>query len=112
MATARQKLGKFGEERVVKDCTRPSFKRARTLARLPTNFKCADVICDFCGNLAQVKGIHQDKRHRYSLACGLHRFAAFATGPGRKPHDQLLSFGIRISRPRLSESPMLEVRGT
>jgi hypothetical protein len=23
--------------------------------RLPTNFKCADVICDFCGYLAQVK---------------------------------------------------------
>ena len=27
----------------------------RTLVRLPTNFKCADVICDFCGYLAQVK---------------------------------------------------------
>lgn len=23
--------------------------------RLPNNFKCADVICDFCGYLAQVK---------------------------------------------------------
>ena len=23
--------------------------------RLPPNFKCADVICDFCGYLAQVK---------------------------------------------------------
>lgn len=24
---------------------------------MPTNFKCADVICDFCGYLAQVKGV-------------------------------------------------------
>ena len=55
MATRRQDLGKFGEERVVRDCTCPSCKRARTLIRLPANFKCADVICDFCGYLAQVK---------------------------------------------------------
>jgi hypothetical protein len=26
-----------------------------TLKRLPNNFKCADLICDFCGYLAQVK---------------------------------------------------------
>ena len=26
-----------------------------TTVRLPANFKCADVICDFCGYLAQVK---------------------------------------------------------
>jgi hypothetical protein len=25
------------------------------LVKLPSNFKCADVICDFCGYLAQVK---------------------------------------------------------
>ena len=55
MATERQELGKFGEERVVSECVCPSCKRKRTLVRLPTNFKCADVICDFCGYLAQVK---------------------------------------------------------
>ena len=33
----------------------PRCKRPRTLKRLPTNFKCADIICDFCGYLAQVK---------------------------------------------------------
>ena len=55
MPTRRQKLGMFGEERVVKDCKCPSCKRERTLVRLPTNFKCADLICDFCGYLAQVK---------------------------------------------------------
>ena len=53
--TTRQKLGVFGEMRVVKDCLCPRCKRAKTLKRLPTNFKCADVICDFCGYIAQVK---------------------------------------------------------
>jgi hypothetical protein len=55
MATPRQILGAFGEERVVKNCRCPRCKRAKTLVRLPPNFKCADVICDFCGYLAQVK---------------------------------------------------------
>ena len=55
MPTAKQQLGKFGEERVVRHCGCPSCKRSRTLRRLPPNFKCADVICDFCGYLAQVK---------------------------------------------------------
>lgn len=55
MATARQVLGNFGEDRVVQDCTCPRCKASRTLVRLPNNFKCADVICDFCGYLGQVK---------------------------------------------------------
>ena len=55
MATERQELGMFGEERVVRECVCPSCKRKRTLVQLHTNFKCADVICDFCGYLAQVK---------------------------------------------------------
>ena len=55
MSTVRQALGAFGEECVVKDCRCPRCKRARTLVRLPNNFKCADVICDFCGFLGQVK---------------------------------------------------------
>ncbi|UVC11713.1 hypothetical protein IHQ71_00365 [Rhizobium sp. TH2] len=55
MATARQTLGEFGEQRVVQDCGCPKCKRPKTLVRLPPNFKCADVICDFCGYLAQVK---------------------------------------------------------
>lgn len=55
MATVRQELGNFGEQRVVKDCQCPRCKRQRTLVCLPRNFKCADVICDFCGYLAQVK---------------------------------------------------------
>jgi type II restriction enzyme len=55
VATKRQALGVFGEERVTKDCSCPKCKRPRTLVRLPSNFRCADIICDFCGYLAQVK---------------------------------------------------------
>jgi hypothetical protein len=55
MPTDQQLLGSFGEQRVVKECLCPRCKRSGTLVRLPTNFKCADVICDFCGYLAQVK---------------------------------------------------------
>src|SRR5215831_17997143 len=57
MATDRQLLGAFGEQRVVQECLCPHCKRSKTLARLPNNFKCADVICDFCGYLAQVKAV-------------------------------------------------------
>jgi hypothetical protein len=43
--------------RVVHHCACPRCKRLRTLVRLPSNFKCADVICDFCGYLGQVKAV-------------------------------------------------------
>jgi hypothetical protein len=55
MSTARQQLGDRGEVCVVKLCSCARCKRGGTLRRLPRNFKCADVICDFCGFLAQVK---------------------------------------------------------
>jgi len=55
MATAKQELGELGEKLVVQHCPCPKCKRSRTLRTLPPNFKCADVICDFCGYLAQVK---------------------------------------------------------
>lgn len=52
--TARQTLGDRGEKLVAKlPC--PRCKRSHTLRQLPNNFKCADIICDFCGYLAQVK---------------------------------------------------------
>jgi Dam-replacing family len=57
MPTKRQVLGRFGEICVAKECACPKCKRNRTLKRLPNNFKCADVICDFCGYLAQVKAV-------------------------------------------------------
>jgi type II restriction enzyme len=55
MPTVKQSLGAFGEQIVAKTCVCPRCKRQRTLIRLPPNFKCADIICDFCGYLAQVK---------------------------------------------------------
>jgi len=55
MAKTKQKLGEFGEYKVVKKCACPKYKKLKTLKRLPLNFKCADIICDFCGFLAQVK---------------------------------------------------------
>lgn len=55
LPTERQRLGAFGEMQVVRSCSCPKCNRPRTFVRLPTNFKCADVICDFCGFLAQVK---------------------------------------------------------
>lgn len=55
MATKNQELGAFGETTVSKTCSCPKCKRDKTLKRLPPNFKCADIICDFCGYLAQVK---------------------------------------------------------
>jgi Dam-replacing family len=55
MAMPKQQLGALGEQLVVQNCACPKCKRARTLRTLPPNFKCADIVCDFCGYLAQVK---------------------------------------------------------
>ncbi|MFB9297139.1 DpnI domain-containing protein [Kibdelosporangium philippinense] len=54
--TAKQSLGDRGEQLVAKRVRCPGCKPSeRTLRVLPSNFKCADIICDFCGYLAQVK---------------------------------------------------------
>lgn len=58
MATAKQDLGAWGEQFVAKKCSCPKCKKLGALKRLPTNFKCADLICDFCGFLAQVKAMN------------------------------------------------------
>lgn len=55
MAAARQILGQRSDLAVTKLCKCAGCKRGGTLRRLPPNFKCADVICDFCGYLVQVK---------------------------------------------------------
>lgn len=55
MATSKQNLGAYGEKLVCQKVRCPSCKRVRSLRRLPANFKCADLICDFCGYLCQVK---------------------------------------------------------
>lgn len=55
MATDKQILGGWGEKTVIKHCSCPSCKQGRTTKQLPPNFKCADLVCDFCGYLSQVK---------------------------------------------------------
>lgn len=55
MATEIQKLGKKGKELVRKNLECPKCKRMKTLNLLRNNFKCANLICDFCGYLAQVR---------------------------------------------------------
>jgi type II restriction enzyme len=56
MATARQVLGNFGERLIATTITCPRCKTGeRTLRTMPPNFKCADIVCDFWGFLAQVK---------------------------------------------------------
>jgi type II restriction enzyme len=55
MSTAKQKLGVYGENLVIKNLICQKCKKNKTLKKLPTNFKCADIICDFCGFLAQIK---------------------------------------------------------
>ena len=60
MATEQQITGEIGERLVAQLCACPKCKRTRTLKRLPTNLKCADLICDFCGFLAQVKACKVD----------------------------------------------------
>ena len=53
--TDKQLLGEKGEILVTKKCNCPKCKKKNTLKRLPANFKCADIVCDFCGYLGQVK---------------------------------------------------------
>jgi len=53
----KHELGEFGENTIVKICGCPKCKKPKTLKRLPNNFKCADIICDFCGYIAQVKSV-------------------------------------------------------
>lgn len=55
MPTDKKSLGNWGERQVAAKCSCPKCKRPQTIKLLPTNFKCADLICDFCGYLAQVK---------------------------------------------------------
>ncbi|NCG08258.1 MAG: hypothetical protein GWO81_01605, partial [Verrucomicrobia bacterium] len=55
MATNKQQLGDTGEKLVSRNIPCPKCKRKATLKLLPKNFKCTDLICDFCGYLAQVK---------------------------------------------------------
>ena len=60
VTTRNQLSGSRGEKLVAKSQVCPSCKKKQTLRTLPPNFKCADIICDFCGFLAQVKTFESD----------------------------------------------------
>jgi type II restriction enzyme len=56
MATKQQKNGDWAEKLVAKMCMCPKCKHpSGKLKQLVQNFECADLICNFCGYLAQVK---------------------------------------------------------
>jgi type II restriction enzyme len=57
MATARQQLGAKGEKSIRDHVPCPRCNRPRHLTPLQRNFQCADLICKFCGYLAQVKAV-------------------------------------------------------
>lgn len=54
--TVQQAAAEAGEVAVCKKVACPRCARPR-LTRLPNNFDCADVICRFCGFMAQVKSV-------------------------------------------------------
>lgn len=56
MTTEKQAFGAAGERLVREHTDCPGCKSdGRTFRILPSNFKCADLVCDFCGYLVQVK---------------------------------------------------------
>jgi hypothetical protein len=58
--TVYQRHGRLAEKAVTRHCACPRCKKPfARLRSLRKGFRCADVICDFCGYLAQVKGISQ-----------------------------------------------------
>lgn len=85
MATKHQILGKFGEDLVSKKLSCPDCQRPKTLKKLPPNFKCADVICDFCGMLAQVKSANVPD---------IEKIPDSIMGAAWKPQQQRLEEGI------------------
>jgi type II restriction enzyme len=85
MPTKRQALGEFGEKWIVRECDCPRCKRQRTFVRLPTNFKCANVICDFCGYVAQVKT---------ATVADTGEIPKIAPGAAWEPHKERMEAGI------------------
>lgn len=84
MATKYQIAGDIGEEWIKKAVICPRCSRGK-LKILPKNFKCADMICDFCGFLGQVKSKRvRSKEEKLNVVLG----AAW------KPQKERLDAGI------------------
>ena len=60
MPSKNQRIGKLGEKFVTKMMNCLKCKKQNSLKLLPTNFKCADLICEFCGHTSQVKTFRND----------------------------------------------------
>src|SRR4051794_7359520 len=86
MATAKQKLGEKGERDVCSRLACPRCNKSRQLTRLPTNFQCADIICRFCGYLAQVKAT--------TLAPGASDTPSHILGAAWGPQQEQITAGI------------------
>ena len=88
--TSRQDLGSRGEQVVARNVKCPGCKPTeRTFRVLPTNFKCADVVCDFCGYLAQVK--------TKSIKGPLPKHPTVILGAAWGPQQQRMDAGIYFS---------------
>lgn len=88
MPTDKQLTGTLGEKLVAKYCSCPRCKRAKTLRPLIQNFECADVICNFCGFLAQVKTTHVKD---------VHVLPRTLTGAAWGPYSKRMEAGIYFS---------------
>lgn len=87
MTTKQQALGAWGEQIVARMCWCPRCKRQGTLKRLREGFKCADLLCDFCGCAAQVK---TTTGKRATVLPG------YILGAAWKPQEERLRAGVYL----------------
>ena len=85
MRTNKQLLGDFGENLIIKKFNCPKCKRLKSLKKLPPNFKCADIICGFCGYLAQVKT---------KTVSDIEKFPSQVLGAAWRPQKERMDAGI------------------
>lgn len=87
MPTIKQQTGNYGELAVVRNCDCPRCGKYRTLKQLKNNFKCVDLICEFCGFLAQVKS---------STAKKIDTLPKTILGAAWEPQKERMDAGIRF----------------
>lgn len=88
MVSEKKTLGDAGEKLIAKLVICPKCKRG-DLRLLRQNFKCADLICEFCGFLAQVKSKHVSQLPD--------QFNGNLLGGAWKPQEERMDAGIYFS---------------
>jgi type II restriction enzyme len=84
MPTKHQSLGAKGEKAVSDHVACPRCNRMKHLSKLQKNFQCVDLICKFCGYLAQVKAT--------TLEEGSDELPRKLLGPAWAPqHEQIIA---------------------